>query len=102
VGNYAINQGTLFLSSNYLLSYGAGTFSITPAVPFSASGIVAAGGQVILTFTGTSAVTYVTESAASLAGPWQPVSTNTPGPSGIWSVTNNASGTQQFFRAFIP
>jgi len=88
---------------NYNLTYTNGTLTVNAAQYPIATNINMVGGIATITFVGQAGVTYVTESAGSLSGPWTAISTNTSGAGGVWTVTDaNISGQQNFYRTFIP
>ncbi len=90
---------TPFDTTNYISVLGTTvSLIVNQAPPPVATNIAINNGIGIITFIGISGVTYVTESATDLAGPWTAISTNTPGTDGIWQVTDaNATASQKFY-----
>ncbi len=91
-------------TTNYISVIGTTvSLIVVQAPPPMATNIVISNGTGTITFIGVAGVTYVTESAVNLAGPWTPISTNTPEADGSWQVTDsNATGSQKFYQAVIP
>lgn len=91
-------------TTNYISVIGTTvSLIVDQAPPPMATNIVISNGTGTITFIGVAGVTYVTESAVNLAGPWTPISTNTLGADGSWQVTDsNATGSQKFYQAVIP
>jgi hypothetical protein len=80
--------------------------TVQPATP-SVLGIVRNGdGSVTMTFAGTPGAEYLVLATTDLASPgsWVNMSTNTAGPTGQWTYTDNdiTSYAQRFFRAAKP
>jgi hypothetical protein len=95
---------TPFDTTNYIPVLGTTvSLIVDQAPPPMATNIVISNGTGTISFIGVAGVTYVTESAVNLAGPWTPISTNTPGADASWQVTDsNATGSQKFYQAVIP
>ncbi|MGH7992519.1 MAG: MBG domain-containing protein, partial [Limisphaerales bacterium] len=100
-GNYTVSGA---VDPNYSISYVPGTLTVNAAPQPIIKSIVVANGTATITFAGTNGVTYVTQSTTNLAvNAWIPISTNTPGLSGGWTVTNSISNvSKQFYRTLIP
>jgi autotransporter-associated beta strand protein len=100
-GNYTASGA---VDSNYSISYVPGTLTVNAAPQPTITSIVVANGTATITFAGTNGVTYVTQSTTNLAvNAWIPISTNTPGLGGVWTVTNSIGNvSKQFYRTLIP
>jgi len=100
-GNYTASGA---LDPNYSISYLPGTLTVNPAPQPRVVGISVSNGRAIITMAGTNGVTYVTEYTTNLTvNAWIPISTNTPGIDGGWTVTNSiVNEPQKFYRTLIP
>ena len=100
-GNYTASGA---VDPNYSISYVPGTLTVNPAPQPTVTGIVMGNGTAIISLAGTNAVTYVTQSTTNLTvNVWIPISTNTPGTDGVWTVTNSiVNQPQKFYRTLIP
>jgi hypothetical protein len=60
-------------------------------------------GMVNLKFFGLPGYSYVVQGTTNVAGPWVPLSTNSPGTDGSWIFTDpNATNAQQYYRLIQP
>ncbi len=100
-GNYTASGA---VDPNYSIGYVPGTLTVNPAPQPTVVGIVVGNGTAIITLAGTNGVTYVTQSTTNLTmNAWIPISTNTPGIGGNWTVTNSiVNEPQKFYRTLIP
>ena len=106
-GTYAILQGTLAATTNYVLTYiGANLVIVTPATPVVVSIVKSGANSVIVTCAGTPGASYQVRAATNIAPPvaWVSVSTNTAGTNGQWIYTDSSvnSRPQRFYRAYKP
>ena len=100
-GNYTASGA---VDPNYSIGYVPGTLTVNSAPQPTVVGIVVGNGTAIITLAGTNGVTYVTQSTTNLTmNAWIPISTNTPGIDGGWTVTNSiVNEPQKFYRTLIP
>jgi hypothetical protein len=101
VGSYAINQGTLTLSTNYTLNYTGANLVIHAPIRVSMTDMSLAGEVLTLSLSGVPGATYVTQNSTNLNGPWLSFVTNTP-LGGTWTVVVSTSKTSEFFRVVYP
>jgi hypothetical protein len=74
--------------------------TVTNPPPVTASITLPTDGVLSIIFTGNPNTAYVVQTATNLAGPWQPVSTNSAGVDGSWGFQDaHATNAQQFYKA---
>lgn len=98
---YPINYSYAGDGALYPATNTSTTLTVNPT-PVAATISLSSNGVVSISFVGEPFQTYLVQTATNLAGPWQPLSTNTAGSNGSWLFTSpNAANAQQFYNASL-